>query len=47
MILTGHAMPPFTQKNEADSSGEGLPAPQRYFALAAVLSAMVILWSGV
>ena len=35
-------MPPFTEKNEADSSDEGLPAPQRYFALAAVLAAMVL-----
>jgi DHA2 family multidrug resistance protein-like MFS transporter len=42
MISIGHAMPPFTEKNEADSSDEGLPAPQRYFALAAVLAAMVL-----
>ncbi len=35
-------MPPFTEKNGADGSDEGLPTPQRYFALAAVLAAMVL-----
>ena len=35
-------MPPFIEKNRADRSDEGLPAPQRYFALAAVLAAMVL-----
>jgi DHA2 family multidrug resistance protein-like MFS transporter len=40
--LIGHAMPPFIEKNGADRSDEGLPAPQRYFALAAVLAAMVL-----
>jgi DHA2 family multidrug resistance protein-like MFS transporter len=41
-ILTGHAMPPFTENNQSDRSEEGLPAPRRYFALAAVLAAMVL-----
>jgi len=35
-------MPSFTEKNATDPSDAGLPMPQRYFALAAVLAAMVL-----
>ncbi|WP_158814997.1 MFS transporter [Methylocapsa sp. S129] len=35
-------MPSVTEKNAADLSDAGLPIPRRYFALAAVLAAMVL-----
>jgi DHA2 family multidrug resistance protein-like MFS transporter len=40
--LDGHASPTLTQKIETYAPEEGLPTPQRYFALAAVLAAMVL-----
>jgi len=40
--LIGHAMPPSTEKSLTDGPDEGLLAPRRYFALAAVLAAMVL-----